>query len=244
MKQINRNGHASLATEGYKSRIRKAQQVFKRISASEVGSKLGSKSVIMEIGCGSGHLLIEMAKSFPKSEIVGADIANRLQVDLTSNIHFVEINQSNYYGLESDKFDLIILNQVFEHIEPSEKKILLSEINRMLKDDGKVWFAAPNKYALVEPHFYIPLLSILPRRIADILVRFFKLGESYDCYPVSAKEFKNLLEMHFYCVENETIGTILFLSGMRSKIRRSKRVGTFFSNFSPTLVFTGEGVRK
>jgi hypothetical protein len=39
----------------------------------------------------------------------------------------------------------------------------------------------PNRWGLVEPHFRLPFLSWVPRRLADPYVRVARRGTHYDC---------------------------------------------------------------
>ena len=47
------------------------------------------------------------------------------------------------------------------------------------------YLAAPNRYALLEPHFRLPLLSWLSPTLRDRYVRIAGKGERYDVQPVT-----------------------------------------------------------
>jgi len=244
MRYINENGHASLTESGIKSRTRKAKTIISRLISSPLWSKIPPDAKVLEIGCGSGHLVSAIAKKFEKFEVVSTDIENRMKLELPGNAKFLRVPAGEPLPLFDDAFDLVIMNQVYEHILPVHRDALLGEISRVLKKTGQFWIATPNKFALIEPHYHIPFLSTLPKRMADLLVRFFKLGEEYDCYPPSPKASKSTLEAKFHTVEDETAGTILHLLKLRKFILPSNNVGASVSNISPTLVFSAARPKK
>jgi SAM-dependent methyltransferase len=67
------------------------------------------------------------------------------------------------------KFDIVICAHVYEHV-PDAKK-LLEEIFRVLKPGGVCYFAAGNRLMWNEPHYNLPLLSVLPRPLAHLYIR-------------------------------------------------------------------------
>ena len=70
---------------------------------------------------------------------------------------------------EDDSFDIVICSHVYEHVPDPEK--MFSEIHRVLKDNGICYFSAGNRLMWNEPHYNLPLLSVLPRAIAHIYIR-------------------------------------------------------------------------
>ncbi len=65
--------------------------------------------------------------------------------------------------------DVVVCNQVYEHIEEPPKLIRL--IHTILKPGGHVYFAGPNLLFPIEPHIFWPLIHWLPRRPALYLMR-------------------------------------------------------------------------
>ena len=237
MEYVNRNGHASLSVTGVKSRKRKASKVFSRIIASSGVTLTAENLNILEIGCGTGHLSALFARNFPNAKVFATDIENRLLIDAPRNLGFDIVPPAGEFPFEDYVFDLIILNQVLEHVIPKDRDPLFEEICRLLKKEGHIWLAFPNKFALIEPHYYIPFLSILPKKIADSLVGIFQMGKEYDCFPLSPAESVKYFSEFFNNVENQTVGTVKFLFGFAKKISSSKKTGELLSNFSPVLVF-------
>jgi SAM-dependent methyltransferase len=93
---------------------------------------------------------------------------------------------------ESGSFDIVICNHVYEHTDDAAQ--LLAEIRRVMHDDAVCYFAGPNKYEPVEPHYGLPFLSWLPRPLADRYMRLARKGESYPERPYSHRQLRRLLD--------------------------------------------------
>lgn len=76
-----------------------------------------------------------------------------------------------------NSFDVVICSQIYEHVPNPEK--LLAEIFRVLIPGGICYFAASNRLMWNEPHYNLPLLSVLPRSLAHFYVRLAKKADHY-----------------------------------------------------------------
>ncbi|MCX7919883.1 MAG: class I SAM-dependent methyltransferase [bacterium] len=93
---------------------------------------------LIEIGCGAGVFLYNIAKYIPDLELYGCDISNaaiKAAKDTTpnTNIHYFVGDGSNL-PINNNSFDIVILMDVLEHISDVNK--LLNECNRILKIQG------------------------------------------------------------------------------------------------------------
>lgn len=103
---------------------------------------------VLDFGCGSGygsHLMAEHCES-----IVGVDIADDAiefasQTYSRDNLEYRRIGNIEVTPLPFDdaSFDTVISFQVMEHIEKVDK--YLDEIHRVLRDDGVVVIATPDR---------------------------------------------------------------------------------------------------
>jgi hypothetical protein len=66
----------------------------------------------------------------------------------------------------------------------------------------------PNRWALVEPHYRLPLLSWLPQRLADAFVQRFRRGQWYDCNPLGRSELLGLMRAAGFEVEDASLEAI------------------------------------
>ena len=76
-----------------------------------------------------------------------------------------------------NSFDVVICSQVYEHVPNPQK--MLDEIFRVLVPGGICYFAASNRLMWNEPHYNLPLLSVVPRPLAHLYVRLMKKGSQY-----------------------------------------------------------------
>jgi cyclopropane fatty-acyl-phospholipid synthase-like methyltransferase len=80
-------------------------------------NKLASRT-ICEVGCGTGEILVNLAKSFPESQLTGYEISqhahgrSKLKESSGVRFNFGDILQANVSG-----FDIVILADVIEHVE-------------------------------------------------------------------------------------------------------------------------------
>jgi ubiquinone/menaquinone biosynthesis C-methylase UbiE len=105
--------------------------------------KLPAESKILELGCGSAEMWKECANRIPAGWVITLtdlsdgmlDAAWRNLVPLGRNFKFEQMDaQSIPYGDKT--FDVVIANHMLYHVPDREKA--LSEIKRVLKDDGRL----------------------------------------------------------------------------------------------------------
>ena len=142
---------------------------------------------ILDIGCSFGIILEQIT---PRDGLgVGVDMDRSFGRD-ADNLAFARAD-AEYLPFDSDTFDIVVCNHVYEHTDSASR--LLSEIHRVMADDGVCYFAGPNKYEPVEPHYGLPFLSWLPRRMADGYMRLAGKGDSYPERPCSRPRLRKLL---------------------------------------------------
>lgn len=146
-------------------------------------------SVVLDIGCGSGHGSFALSKRFKM--VYGVDIAQDAIAYARKNwtgknIHFQTGSGTNI-PFPSGTFDMTVAYEVFEHIK--DWRAFLSEMKRVTKKGGKVYISTPNK------NMYSPgtLKPINP----------------YHQFEMTPKEFKSALEECF---------TIEHLYGQRTPV--------------------------
>ena len=133
---------------------------------------------ILDWGCGKGELVKFLNDC--GFDCYGIDIDN-LKIgktlingnkSLKGRIHIIQDN--NLTSFESNYFDLILTNQVIEHI--SNKESFIREVKRVLKKGGFSYNILPAKHRILEVHFKMPLVHWLPKNeIRKYLIYFFNL---------------------------------------------------------------------
>ena len=95
---------------------------------------------VLDYGCGNGTSLIELRYFGTTAYGVEADQNVRQVIaPLKVNIHIGDLGPSTFDGV---KFDLIILNQVLEHIPKPD--ILLNSLSSHLSENGRIILSFPN----------------------------------------------------------------------------------------------------
>ena len=97
---------------------------------------------VLEIGTGSGYSIQEIS---PKATEFWTLDKHYISIDYNkySNTRFIKNKVPPLSNMPNNYFDFVICFQVIEHIKNA--KLLLEEINRVLKKDGKLIISTPNK---------------------------------------------------------------------------------------------------
>jgi SAM-dependent methyltransferase len=130
-------------------------------------------SSLLDIGCSRGHISHELSRVFKR--VIGIDLNNE-NWEPASSVKFIQANAC-HLPVASGSFNVVVMNHLIEHVASPE--LLMREVGRVLCEGGICYLACPNRFSLIEPHYRLPLLSWLPRSIADRYVRMVGRGESY-----------------------------------------------------------------
>lgn len=171
------------------SRVLKARKIVALVGEE----RFARARRVLEVGCGSGVIARTLGEiGSPGLQVSAVDVAdNRLVHD---GYAFTQVDGTALPFADA-AFDVVVTNHVIEHVGDATAQLHhLQEIRRVLARDGIVYFAVPNRWRLVEPHFRLPLLSWFPQRVADAYVRLFGGGTHYDCRPLGARTARVLFE--------------------------------------------------
>lgn len=178
--------HAILDCE---SRTKKGRKI---VAALRSKTDLTGRHVL-EVGTGSGiiaHCISEAVGSGGK--VMAVDVADQRQI--TGGYDF-ELVESSRLPFPDATFDVVVSNHVFEHVGDLEQQAdHLREIRRVLREDGFVYFAVPNRWTVVEPHFRLVFLSWVPSQVRSAYLRLFRRGAFYDCNPPSHRRLIGLFK--------------------------------------------------
>lgn len=111
---------------------------------------LSGASNVLEIGCGVGTLTSLLVKK--AGQVLAVDISpasiEMAQKNLgnRSNIRFLVSDMSDFSATE--KFDLIVLPDVLEHIPVEQHQALFGKLKNVLAPQGKICIHIPDPYAL------------------------------------------------------------------------------------------------
>jgi SAM-dependent methyltransferase len=142
-----------------------ADDVNRRYFAHYVQSVAPPGAVVLDYGCGTGTF-VEMLRA-AGYDAYGVDI--RWPGHATDDLEDSELGRQGrlrYYDeggrlpFEDDSFDVIVSDQVFEHVVPLEAS--LREIERVLRPGGVAYHHFPSRSVWREGHIGIPLSHRLP----------------------------------------------------------------------------------
>lgn len=134
---------------------------------------------LLNVGSSSG--IMDAVFASEVGEVVGIDIDEGAVAHARSNFQRdnlrFEVGDGLNIPFPDASFDALVCSQVYEHV-PDQPR-LLAELERVLKPGGICYFAATNRYILIEPHFRLPFLSWLPPPLADLYLRASGKGGRY-----------------------------------------------------------------
>lgn len=225
--------HAILDGFSREKKARKIECLVSRFS----GLRL---SRMLEVGCGSGFIASYFSQ-LNGVEVHAVDVTDERQV--TEGFQFQRV-QGTALPFADETFDFVISNHVVEHVGNATEQVHhLNEIFRCLEPGGTFYFAVPNRWRLIEPHYKLPLLSWLPDNLASACVRLLKRGSYYDCKPLSPREAVDLLNRSGFDCVDATLDAIPLLGEIeggwltRRIAELPKSFWRPFSPIMPTLIF-------
>lgn len=122
---------------------------LKKIDIVHKESGVNKENTILEVGCGSGNILLSLAKGAKKA--VGADISskavafgNKRAKEERINAEFVQTEAGKKLPFKDNSFDKVYFIEVIEHLTEKDYQFLLEEIYRVLKEGGSFFITTPN----------------------------------------------------------------------------------------------------
>ena len=123
--------------------IKKAEIVIRRDaqrSLQKIDQFVTKPVKLLDVGCGRGFFLDEARKR--GWEVSGIDYSNRV-INYATNFLKLIAQRANIFTFKSkQKFDVVTLNQVIEHVSNPNK--LIKQCYRLLKSTGIIYIATPN----------------------------------------------------------------------------------------------------
>lgn len=156
---------------------------------------------ILEVGAGAGVISRSLSRAAGATGSVSAvDVVDERVV--TDGYRFIQVSDASL-PFPDESFDIVVSNHVIEHVGPrADQRTHLNEIRRVLRPNGVLYLAAPNRWTLIEPHYRLPLLSWLPHGLADRYIRSRGRGARYDCWPPGPAALRSLLGESGFTADN------------------------------------------
>lgn len=159
--------------EGRRLRARRIVAALKLLAGIDI-----AHARVLDLGCSAGLMTHELATV--AALVVGVDVdpdALGIASGTSGSATFV-LASGERLPFADGSFDAVVCNHVYEHV-PSAPA-LMTEVHRVLCAGGACYLAAGHTFQLIEPHYRLPLLSMMPRRWASVCLRMTGRANSYD----------------------------------------------------------------
>jgi 2-polyprenyl-3-methyl-5-hydroxy-6-metoxy-1,4-benzoquinol methylase len=110
---------------------------------------------LIEVGCGDGRILSELSEKYKSKKLVGIDISSKAIafakiINENKNIEYKNIDLKNC----KQKFDIVLLIEVFEHIPIKERKNFLKNLKNIMHENSILIVTVPHKNRKMDPRHY------------------------------------------------------------------------------------------
>ena len=174
---------------------------------------------ILDHGCGSCSTILYLF-CLGYEDIWGVDVSCDEKIINNFLINICKIKSQRIFNYDGDilpftknKFDLIVSQQVLEHISFENKRKTISEISRVMKLNSYAYFQIPHSFVPYEAHTKTWFIHWLPRKISIFVYKIIKKNHKFykdHLFLMSPKKYKKIL--------SEQIGEIKDLSPDRISI--------------------------
>jgi SAM-dependent methyltransferase len=156
---------------------------------------------VLDIGCSSGVITALIAATAGSTMGIDVDEPALARARAVADPPRLEFRKMSADALDfpNESFDVVVCNQMYYWLEDPSR--LMAEIDRVLARGGVCVFMTVNKYKIWEAQYRLPLLSVMPRALADVCVRLAGKGERFGCHYLSYWELGHLcagFDVHRY----------------------------------------------
>jgi len=132
----------------------------------------------LDVGCSAGFIADEIARA--GAVTAGVDIDEpglaRARERFGDRVDF-RFARGEALPFDDGEMDIVVLNHIYEHVV--DPQAVVTDIYRVLSNDGVLYLGLGNKLGVMEPHYRLPFLSWLPPGMADRYVRAFGRSDHY-----------------------------------------------------------------
>lgn len=161
------------------SRQQRARRMLKVLA--ELGGVDLARSDLLDLGASHGLITLELSRATASAVGIDVDAAAiaiaHACVGADSRARFL-VASGQALPFQSASFDVVVCNHVYEHVQDAHA--LMAEIHRVLLPGGTCYFAGGHVFQFIEPHYRLPLLSWLPRPLADAYLQASGRGLRYE----------------------------------------------------------------
>ncbi|MFO7996273.1 MAG: glycosyltransferase [Dehalococcoidia bacterium] len=186
---------------------------------------------VLDLACGEGYganMLAREAEYVAGIEIDKTTVQHARSRYIRDNLEFIEGSILDVPIQDKKKFDVVVCFEAIEHIADHDK--LLSEVKRLLKDDGLFMVSTPNKGAYTDApdqHSPFHVKELDYDELKSLLERYFKNFQMFgqrvhvgsNMWSINQHESRGYIEaivkkgdMEFYSTERTSKKPIYFIA--------------------------------
>lgn len=165
-------------------RTRKGRTII-RVCQDFIGKEDLSQLTLLDVGSSSGIIDNYLADHFGHVSGIDIDEPAMAHAKVTFNKANLDFAHGDAMQLAQadNSVDVVICSHVYEHVPDAGQ--MFAEIYRVLKPGGFCYFSGNNRVMIMEPHYRLPFLSLLPRPLAHLYMRAANKGDFYHEQHVS-----------------------------------------------------------
>lgn len=172
--------------EGRKAKALKIHQII--VEACPSKHIDGIRLKLLDIGTGNGEIAHYLGEKF---DVTSIDVTDQRLIK--DGFTFLRV-EGESLPFPDQSFDVVISNHIIEHVVSADKHI--AEIARVIRSNGLVYLATPNRLWPWEVHYQIPLLHYLPAPVFMSLMK--RLNRHHeDIYLLSWSTLKQKTRQQF-----------------------------------------------
>lgn len=199
---VKRKGYYSSKSEDNLKHTR--YQLMIRNKILKYFSSLKTESVL-DIGCGNGDFLIQLAEMYPDIKFIGIDFSEEaIKLALNNSACLINVNfyvlDINNLPFKDNTFDTIICINTLHHIIPDDQSRVLREMARVVKKNILIEIKNFDSFYFkyLKTEFGRQRISVAP----DVYI-----------YPTTIRNISKILNEYYYSVKKvEHIFILNFLS--------------------------------
>lgn len=154
---------------------------------------------ILDVGCGPGGWALDVARSYPKKEITGIDISERMldyaneqkKLHGLENIHFKKMDARQRLGFADQSFDLVNIRTAVGYISRYIWPLLLKECARITRSGGIVRVTEPDHPGLTTSGPFAKYAHYITRLLAKMEYGFAVDPYTYGMSPMLGKVLRD-----------------------------------------------------
>ena len=166
---------------------------------------------ILDVGCGAGRFLFYVRKNLKNVKLTGIDYSSRAILFAKAFCPDIEFILGDILNddLLREKYDIITLIEVLEHIPSADISFLLKRISEKINNDGFLFVTVPSKNKNLNPKHYqhFDLNSL-----RQMLEPQFRIENTYFLNKMCFWDnlIKTILTNKYFILRNKKMLSILF----------------------------------